>query len=87
MKREEYNAEQKRVRADLRRRGICVDCRKNDAFVNPETRKVHVCCSDCLEKRRDRCKNGPKTPLLKLIEKVNSEGLPARGARAQEADA
>lgn len=71
MTREERNAEQKSVRADLRRRGICVDCRKEKAHVD-EKGKRHVCCDGCLEARRDRQRNGSKPPLLKLIEKAEA---------------
>lgn len=72
MTRAEYNEEQRARRADLRARGICVDCGKNKAHVDPETKKKHVCCDACLQARRDRYREGSKPPLLKLIEKAEA---------------
>jgi len=71
MTREEFNAEQRLRRADLRARGICPDCGKGKAHVD-EKRKRHVCCEDCLEARRVRSRNGSKPPLIKLIEKAEA---------------
>jgi hypothetical protein len=72
MTREEYNTEQRARRADLRARGICVDCGKGKAHVD-EKGKRHVCCDVCLAARRKRAKEGKKPPLIKLIEKVTAQ--------------
>lgn len=60
-------------RAELRRRGICVDCQRSKVHVNEKTKQPHSLCKDCLQARRDRWRNGSKPPLLKLIEKAQAE--------------
>jgi len=72
MTREEFNWDQKTRRADLRARGICVDCGKGKAHVD-EKGKRHVCCDVCLAARRIRSRNSSKPPLLKLSEKVTAQ--------------
>lgn len=71
MTREEFNEGQRARRADLRARGICVDCGRGKAHVD-EKGKRHVCCDVCLQARRDRQREGSKPPLIKLIEKVTA---------------
>jgi hypothetical protein len=62
----------KNRRANLRARGICVDCQKNAAKPGVNGRgKPFVCCDDCLQQRRTRWHDGAMPPLLRAIQ--NSE--------------
>lgn len=73
MTRDTLNTYMKDRRAKLRADGICVDCQKNKAHVDPETKKRSVLCEDCKRARRDRWRNGSKPPLIKLIEQVTGQ--------------
>ena len=67
----------KKRRAEMRARGICVDCQKNP-IKPPESSSAagsggakklrpHSCCETCLQARRTRWHEGTMPPLFRAI--------------------
>lgn len=52
--REAMNKYMAERRAELKERGICVDCQKARVSPPPAGQRPHVCCDTCLEARRSR---------------------------------
>lgn len=53
-RRERLNKYMKGRRAELRDRGICVDCQTDPVKPCEPGKKRHVCCKSCLRQRSDR---------------------------------
>ena len=60
--RRHMNSYMKQRRAELKEKGICVDCQ------NTPAKKDHVCCEFCLAQRREREKSRVTGPLLPFPE-------------------
>jgi hypothetical protein len=63
MNRELFNKNQRERRADLKARGICVDCQFEPVDPAEEGKPAHVCCRTCLEARRTRFKASVPAPF------------------------
>jgi hypothetical protein len=51
---EMFNRTQRVARAELKGKGICVDCRVQRVKRADPGKPPHVCCETCLEARRNR---------------------------------
>jgi hypothetical protein len=72
--RDEFNSYMKARRAELKAKGICVDCQDKPVKQPEEKKKPHVCCESCLEARRARWK--AKAPSLPFVGSMQLLGRP-----------
>jgi len=64
MDRDEFNKRQKQRRAELKEKGLCVDCGYEPVQPQELGKPPHACCGFCLQARRSRWKSGGAMPQL-----------------------
>ena len=66
MDRNAFNKTQRAIRAQLKAKGICVDCRDQPVKPREAGKPAHSCCATCLDARSNRWKASTKVQSLPL---------------------